>query len=149
MPHTRPPSRLWRGLAEAPYLPIAAYLALVGAAGLASGGGIAPSSVRDTLPHWLVLAWTLAVTAGGALATVGALVERTRVESAGLGFLAAGAVVYGLVVTLAAWPGGATVIAVSAAVLSMCLIRMRVLALARHAQEVATTLAAHDDQQEG
>lgn len=152
MPHRqRPPSRLWRALAEAPYLPIVAYLAVVGIGGIVSGGGIAPGAVRDVLPYWLVMAWTVAVAAGGALATIGALAERSRVESAGLAFLAAGAVVYGLTIPTAAWPEGATVITVSAAVLSMCLIRMRVLALARHAQEVATTLADdHDsDEREG
>lgn len=133
----RPPSALWRNLAEAPWLPITAYLGLVGIIGIASGVGVAPRSIDATLPDWLVMAWTVGIAAGGIAATVGCLWSRTRVESAGMALLAYGAGLYGVVVAVAAWPHSLIIIAVSVAVLSMCAIRLRVLSLARRAQRRA------------
>lgn len=142
-------SRLWDTLIRLPHVPVAAYLALVGWGGVVSGG-ITPDSLH-VLPAWLVEMWTFAVAIGGTGSVIGALMQRTRIESTGLGLLAYGSVLYGLVGAVVLWPGSATVIALSAAVASMCLIRMRVLSLARHAQEVATArLGEHrtEDEQE-
>lgn len=138
MNRRRQPGRLWRTLAEAPYLPIVAYLGLVGIVGIVTGAGVAPHPLRALLPTWLVMAWTVGIAAGGTLATLGAFLRNgTRAESAGLGLLAYGAALYGAVVASVAWPHALTVIAVSVAVLSMCLIRLRVLSLARRAQRRA------------
>lgn len=136
-----------RTLFIAPYLPYAMYLGAVGIVALASQDrGIIPDTLTDTIPWWLATMWTLAVAAGGVLATIGALWRHTRIESAGLALLAFGAALYGACITAAAWPTGATALAVVAAVVSSCLLRMRVLTLARRAQEEAQDIA---DEQAG
>src|SRR5690348_8128603 len=99
LPRKHPPTRLWRALAESPWLPITAYLGLVGVLGIASGAGVAPRSLDVTLPDWLVMAWTVGIAVGGLAATAGCLWSRTRVESAGLALLAYGAALYGAVVS--------------------------------------------------
>lgn len=134
--------KLWRALTFAPWLPIVAYLGFVGIVALASQQhSILPDSLTDTLPWWLALAWTVAIAVGGACATIGGLWLHTRIESVGLAFLGSGAVIYGACVTIAAWPSGATVLAVVVAIASMCAIRMRTLSLARRAQDEARQIA--------
>lgn len=139
MPQHRPP-RLWTGITTAPYLPVAAYLAASGWVGLAHGG-ITPGDLLDhTLPAWLITMWTVAVALGGTLATLGGLAGRTRVESSGLALLLYGAAVYGVAGSLAIHGNPWSVAAVSAAIAAMCASRMRILARARRAREVAADL---------
>lgn len=134
--------RWWQTLTGRPHLPIAAYLAAVGWIGLLSGdhgtGGI--------LPGWLAIMWTIAIAVGGTLATLGCLAVRTRVESTGLALLAYGAAVYGAVFGALYWPSPYPIL-VGVAVAAMCLIRMRVLSLARRAQEVAAQIRDNDGEQ--
>lgn len=133
---------LWRSLMAAPHLPIVAYLAVIGWRAIAAGG-IAPASMEHALPVWLVLLWTVAIAAGGTLATLGGLGSWTRTESSGLALLLVGAAIYGVVLAATQWPHSLTIILVSAAIVAMCAIRMRVLTLARRAREVA---AEHTDE---
>lgn len=137
-------ARAKRRLYGAPWLPIVAYLGAIAVLSLASGG-VAPPAMTHALPPWLVLMWTIALAAGGLLAIVGVLSEQTRVESAGLVLLIYGAGLYGLVLSVALWPRSLNIILVSVAVCGMCLIRLRVLALARHAQKLATDQQRHGD----
>jgi hypothetical protein len=130
-------ARAKRRLYGAPWLPIASYLGVVACLSLASGG-VAPPAMTHALPAWLVLMWTVALAAGGLLSTIGVLSEKTRVESAGLVLLTYGAGLYGLVLSVALWPNSLGIILVAVAICGMCGIRLRVLALARHAQKVAT-----------
>lgn len=137
-------ARITRRLYGAPWLPIAGYLGIIAALSLASGG-VAPPAMTHALPAWLVLMWTLALALGGLLSVVGVLFEQTRVESAGLVLLIYGAGMYGLVLSVALWPHSTGFILVSAAICGMCAIRLRVLALARHAQKVAVAQQRCDD----
>lgn len=129
----------------APYLPVAAYLATIGWAGL-TRGGITPGDLLDhALPGWLVLMWTIAVAAGGTAATLAGLTGRTRVESAGLALLLYGAAVYGVVGSFAVHGNPWQVATLSAAIAAMCLLRMRALSQARHAREVAADIDREAD----
>jgi len=130
-------ARMKRRLYGAPWLPVATYLGVVALLSLASGG-VAPPAMTHALPAWLVLMWTVALAVGGLLSTVGVLSERTRVESAGLVLLTYGAGLYGLVLAVALWPHSLATILVAVTICAMCGIRLRVLALARHAQVMAT-----------
>lgn len=104
------------------------YLTFVSCEALVRGHSGGP------LPEWLEVVWSALATIGGVLAGLGCLMHATRTESSGLGFLAVGALTYGLVASSRDhW-------ALAIGVMLMCLIRMRVLSLARHALEVATDL---------
>lgn len=141
----RPMRDAWRRLTERPHLPLVAYLGFFGVVALIRHDhGILPVSLEDQLPAWLVFTWTLCIAAGGVGATIGVLTGQTRIESSCLGFLAAGAGIYGACITTAAWPQGATVLAVVTAVVSTCMIRISVLARARKAQEVAQRISEAD-----
>lgn len=125
-----------------PHLPIVAYLGFFGVVALIRHDhGILPVSLEDQLPVWLVFTWTLCIAVGGVGATIGVLTEQTRIESSCLGFLAAGTAIYGACVTAAAWPQGATVLAVVSAIVSTCMIRISVLARSRKAMEVAQRIS--------
>lgn len=121
-------SRPWHSVTSRPHLPIAAYLTFVSCEALLRGPHGGP------LPVWLGVAWSALATIGGLLAVLGCLAHATRTESSGLGFLAVGALIFGVVAD------GHDHWALVVGVILMCLIRMRVLALARHALEVATEL---------
>lgn len=141
-PRKRPARDAWRRLTERPHLPLVAYLGFFGVVALIRHDhGILPTSLEDQLPMWLVFGWTLCIAAGGVGATVGVLTGQTRIESSCLGFLAAGAAIYGACITTAAWPQGATVLAVVSAIVSTCFIRISVLSRARKAQRVAQRLS--------
>ena len=121
-------SRAWTAITSRPHLPIAAYLTFVSCEALLRGHDGGP------LPVWLGLVWSALATIGGLLAVLGCLMHATRTESSGLGFLAVGALTFGIVAE------GRDHWALAVGVILMCLIRMRVLSLARHALEVATGL---------
>lgn len=133
----------WRIALVNPHLPIPVYLAVIGIIGAVSGRGIAPASLEESLPFWLVHSWTLAVAVGGLLASAGCLTERTRVESAGLGLLLAGIGLYGAVIIPATSGAG---IAAVLALASVCAIRMFVLSRAREARQGAQRLLSGEEQ---
>ena len=133
-------ARVKRRLLAAPWLPIVAYLAVIAWLRLASGG-IAPRALVHTLPPWLVLTWTVSIGVGGTLAAIGPLSAGTLAETAGLVMLLWGSVLYGTVLAVSLWPDSLTTILVSAAIASMCGIRLHILALARHAEKVAKRIA--------
>ena len=132
--------RLWDRLLERESWPLYAYLGLIGILALAAGRGVTPESMRQVLPGPLVLAWTIALALGGVLTVVGYFTLRENVEQSGLVFMAFAAALYGTCITIAAWPYGATVLAISLAVFTSCAIRFRILRRARKAQEVATQI---------
>lgn len=144
MPIPLPENASWRDrLFYYEYLPVALYLSAAGWAGIITDGRISPGSL-DALPGWLAIMWTYSIAIGGIIAPVGAFTGKTRVESAGLTMLAWGAGLYGLVGAFLLWPNSVAVVAVSLAIVSMCLIRMRKLSLSRRAQQVAASIARAD-----
>lgn len=144
MPTALPGHTTWRDrLFVHEYLPVALYLSMAGWAGIITEGRISPGSL-DALPGWLAGMWTYSIAFGGLIAPIGAFAEKTRVESAGLTLLAWGAGLYGLVGAFLLWPDSVALVAVSGAIVSMCLIRMRKLGLSRRAQQVAASIARAD-----
>jgi hypothetical protein len=144
MPIPLPENASWRDrLFYHEYLPIALYLSMAGWAGIITEGRISPGSL-DVLPGWLAGMWTYSIAFGGLIAPIGAFTGRTRIESAGLAMLAWGALLYGLVGAVLLWPDSVALVAVSGAIVSMCLIRMRKLGLSRRAQQVAASIARAD-----
>ncbi len=149
MPIPLPENASWRDrLFYYEYLPVALYLSMAGWAGILTDGRISPGSL-DALPGWLSFMWTYSIAFGGLIAPIGAFSGKTRVESVGVTLLAWGAFLYGLVGAFLLWPNSVAVVAVSAAIVSMCLIRMRKLGLSRRAQQVAASIARvdHADEQ--
>ena len=129
-------SRPWQALTSRPHLPIVAYLGVTGWAAVIG----ADHGSLGLIPPWLAIMWTLAVAIGGTLATIGILGLWKVVEAVGSVLLTYGAVVYGVLFGIGLWPRW-TPIAVAAAITAMCVIRLRVLYLARTAETVAAELA--------
>lgn len=125
-----------------PHLPIPVYLAVIGIIGAISGRGIAPDTLVESLPFWLVHSWTLAIAIGGLFATGGCVTQRTRVESAGLALLLAGIGLYGAVIIPATSGAG---VAAILALGSVCGIRMLVLSRAREARQGAQRLLSGEE----
>lgn len=126
-----------RALLARPHLPIVGYLTYETWKALLNG----PADSAG-IPTWLAYMWAVAAAVGSVFAILGGLGLKTRMESAGLALLAYGAVVFG-VVAVGKHDDSNMVLAI--AVFAMCLIRMRVLAKARAAQEVAAKIAGRDD----
>ena len=85
----RHPSHWLRNAAQAPWLPVAAYLAYVGIRALADD-----SPVARFLPAWLDVGWASALIAGTVLVVVGTVTLRPRAESAGHALHLAGIALY-------------------------------------------------------
>lgn len=119
-----------RRLLDAPHLPIATYLLLVGITTF-PGTGI----VASTVPTWLACVWSTSLAVGAGLIFWGVAAARTRAESVGhalhlfgLTLLTASTLVEG------ADGDDVTALAVLAAV---SILRMRILTRARRAQRIA------------
>ncbi|MCW2543123.1 MAG: hypothetical protein JWM40_675 [Frankiales bacterium] len=139
-------ARLERRLAEAPFeTPIAIWFGCIGWIGLISGRGITPASLQDTLPIWLVQAWTVGIALGGTLTALGKLRQRDRLESSGLVLLGYGVTLYGATLAVAAGLNGATAAAAMFAIAAGCAIRLRVLTLSHRARSVAGVIAHHTE----
>lgn len=124
------------------YVPVALYLSAAGWAGIVTDGRISPSSL-EALPAWMAIVWTWSIALGGLLAPAGVFTGKTRLESVGLTMLAWGVGLYGSGALLL-WPASVAAVALSAAVVSMCLIRLRTLSLSRRAQQVAAVIIRDD-----
>lgn len=132
---------LERRLAEAPFeTPIALWFGVIGWVGIVTGQGITPATLEDTLPIWLVQAWTAGLAFGGTLTTMGKLRQRDRIEASGLVLLGYGATLYAVVLLVAAGIPGVTAAAAMFAVACGCGLRLRVLALSHRARSVAGTI---------
>lgn len=132
-------ARMKRRLLSAPYSPIAAYLGFI--AWVALPEGVEPPSMREVLPHWLVVMWTISIALGGTFAVIGLLMGRLRVEAAGLTSLAYGAVLWGVVLTVSEHRWDLATPALTLAIGLMCGIRMYVLSLAIKAEKEAQRIA--------
>lgn len=140
------PSRLWLAMAEGPFeVTIATYLGFVGFVGLLSGDGIRPPSLAEAVPVWLVMAWTVGVAFGGLLAALGKITNKTRTESAGLVFLGYGTSFYAVALLFVAFPNSAYSAAAFLAIAVGCILRLRVLALARRAGRIAQGIVRDEE----
>lgn len=149
-PHPRTLRLFWTDLTVTPHLPIVLYLAIVGWVTLLTDQRFISSHhpLAHHAPHWLVIGWIAAIAVGGTMAVVGGLIRLTRMESTGLGFLLAGAATYGAgaAYELAFGDGASGVLSGSLAVIVMCLIRMKVLSLARKSERKATKILKDRDE---
>jgi hypothetical protein len=132
---------IWVMSATAPFeVPILCYFALLGWAALAGGYHVTPGSVIATLPIWLIYLWAACFAVGSTIALVGRYFQKFPVESSGLALLAAAFFTYASVVTYvnglnAVFASGAYV-----ALMTGCLIRIRVLSLDQKARRVAADI---------
>lgn len=117
-------------LLDAPHLPIAGYLAFIGAASLISGP---TREMRASLPEWLNLAWSIALVVGAVLIVWGVASDRTRAESSGHMFHLFGVLMFAAVHVLSS---GSSIVAILA-LAAVSLLRMRVLARSREARREA------------
>lgn len=143
--HRGEASPLWVMSATAPFeVPILAYFAALGWVALIGSlfGGIhvAPDSVVATLPDWLIYLWAACFAIGSSVALVGRYFQRFPVESSGLALLGAAFFTYAIVVLYvnglsAVFASGAYV-----ALLTGCLVRIRVISFDRKAHRVAAEI---------
>lgn len=124
-------NRMRRRLFDAVHLPIAAWLAFVGASTLVAGPN---REMTALLPEWLNLAWSAGLIVGGALIGWGVAFDATRAESTGHAFH-----LFGLGLFAVAFAVSLDVGAVAAllAVSAVSLLRMRVLRHSRAARREA------------
>jgi hypothetical protein len=121
-----------------PLLPIIAYLGVVGILAVLAGG-VAPDSVESGTPAWLGYAWSGCMALGGLAATIGGIISRTRLESAGLSLLMVSLGLFVWAGTITSETAGDDVLAL-AALLGSFLLRMRLLHRERRAQRIAAAL---------
>lgn len=136
--HRGEPNPIWLMLTTAPFeVPILLYFSILGWYGLIFGIQSRPGSVTGQLPPLLQVAWLMTFALGGTAALLGRYAQRFPVESAGLGLLAGGFFTYAA--TLLYIAGGVAIFASGAylALLTGCLIRIRVIVLDRKARRVA------------
>lgn len=123
------------------YLPLMAYLAIVGWIGLIQRN-IVPQGTHNYVPPWLIYVWVAAFALGGTVAFAAGLRRHARAESSGLVFVALGLLGYiGLVLRLY---GFSWMIAEAClgplAIFASCMIRLRVLRFARISERIAAQL---------
>ena len=137
---------IWVMSATAPFeVPIVTYFAILGWWVLIAGYTATPGSIAATLPLWLIYCWSACFAFGGTMALAGRYFQRFPVESSGLALLAAAFSTYAITVTYIV--GSSAVFASGAylALLTGCLIRIRVIVLDRKAQRVAVQFL-HEEQ---
>lgn len=136
---------IWVMSATAPFeVPIVMYFAILGWWVLIAGYTATPGSIAATLPEWLILAWSACFAFGGTMALLGRYFQKFPVESSGLALLAAAFFTYAVAVS---WVVGMNAVFASGAYLALltgCLIRIRVIVLDRKAQRVAVQYL-HDE----
>jgi hypothetical protein len=137
--HRGAPNPLWVMSATAPFeVPIVLYFALLGWWVIIGGYHKTPGSITATLPTWLIFCWSCCFAFGGTLALAGRYFQRFPVESSGLALLAAAFSTYAIVVT---YINGLNAVFASGAYLALltgCIVRIRVIVLDRKAHRVAT-----------
>lgn len=120
-----------RRLLDAVHLPVSLFLLYYGTDALVTRDG--PSSLEQTVPDWLTLAWSVALIVGGLLVTWGVATDRTRAESAGHGFH-----LFGLSLFFAAEAADRGDVVAVVILAAVALMRMRLLARSRAARREAT-----------
>jgi hypothetical protein len=148
--HLRPrngePSKLWLMSETAPFqVPITAYFFILGLINLAAGMGLTPSSVDETYPAWLVIAWSASTLLGAGLSLLGRYRQAFRMESSGLAFLLSACGIY---IGAVLWVNGVNALFASMAYVAIgtgCVIRMRVIARHHKAQQVAGAMIRNGD----
>lgn len=129
---------LWVMAATAPFeVPILVYFSLLGWWALAVGITASPGSITATLPHWLIVTWAACFAVGGTTALVGRYMQRFPIESSGLALLAAAFFTYAGTVT---YVNGVNAIFASGAYVALltgCIIRIRVILKDREARRLA------------
>jgi hypothetical protein len=143
--HRGEASPLWVMTATAPFeVPILAYFSIIGwwtlLTILVGQLRLTPGSVIATLPLWLIYMWAACFAFGSTVALIGRYLQRFPVESSGLALLGAAFFTYAVVVTYvnglnAIFASGAYV-----ALLSGCLVRMRVISFDQKARQVAVEI---------
>lgn len=132
---------IWVMSATAPFeVPILVYFMFLGWAALAGGIHTTPGSVIATLPGWLIYLWASCFAVGSTTALVGRYFQRFPVESSGLALLGAAFFTYAVVVT---YVNGLTAIFASGAYIALmtgCIVRMRVISLDQKARRMAAEL---------
>lgn len=132
---------IWVMSATAPFeVPILVYFSLIGFITLAGGYHATPGSVLNTLPVWLIYLWISCFAVGSSVALIGRYFQRFPVESSGLALFAAGCFTYACVVT---YVNGFNAIFASGAYVALmtgCIIRIRVISLDQKARQVASDI---------
>lgn len=130
---------IWVMSATAPFeVPIVLYFAILGWTVLLAGFHTTPGSITATLPIWLIYLWASCFALGGSISLVGRYFQKFPVESSGLSLLAAAFFTYAIVVTCM---NGLNAVFASGAYLALltgCIVRIRVIVLDRKAHRVAS-----------
>ncbi|HEX8489303.1 MAG TPA: hypothetical protein VF642_12215 [Propionibacteriaceae bacterium] len=133
--------RIKAAASVAPFeLPIVTYLAVVGAGAILSGAESTPSTLDDALPGWMVVMWAVCLTVGGGCTAFGLLRHSPHLESLGLIVLAWPCGMYAAVLALVAAPAGIAAALAYLALLTGCILRLRVLFLADRARRLANVM---------
>jgi hypothetical protein len=143
--HRGEASPLWVMSATAPFeVPILCYFAVLGWFTLGSilvgQVRVTPGSVLATLPAWLVVLWSACFAVGSTIALAGRYLQRFPVESSGLALLGAAFFTYAIVVT---YVNGFSAIFASGAYIALltgCLVRIRVISFDQKARRVAADI---------
>jgi hypothetical protein len=135
------PNPIWVMSATAPFeVPIVTYFAFLGWWVLGAGIQVTPGSIVATLPLWLIYLWAGCFAVGGTIALVGRYFQRFPVESSGLALLASAFFTYAATVTYINGLNGAFASGAYLALLTGCIVRIRVIALDKKAHRVAVQI---------
>lgn len=136
--HRGEPNPIWLMIATAPFeVPVVLYFAVLGWWTLIQGVHLTPGSIAAVLPHWEIVSWAFTFAVGGTIALVGRYGQRFPIESAGLALLAAGFFTYAIVLIATVGRNGIFASGAYLALLTGCIIRIRVIVLDRKARRAA------------
>lgn len=131
---TDEPGRPGPRLLDAAHLPIAAYLAFIGAATITD-------PLTGHLPTWLSVAWSLSLLSGALLVVLGVAKASTRAESAGHGFLLFG---IGFLIAVSLTVVDVDDLAAVGALAGVSILRLRTLARSREGVREARRILGGD-----
>lgn len=110
-----------RPTALEPWKILLTVLALSGGATLAIQGA-APATVEESLPDWVVFLWGCELIIGSLLILVGSFIGSWFLENNGLWLSGASALVYAMILLVAAWPASVLVAAYTAGYAATCFV---------------------------